>query len=342
MVGVIMNQNQPKDLDSTIKVEEHQSPIPTIQPSDVPSNSILAGRYELSDEIGSGGMGKVFRAIDHENESVCAVKVMHSHLKKEAVSRKRFEQEAQVALGLSHENIVAVTNFGITELDEPFIVMEYLEGKALSDLLQEQRRLSLEQFSAIFTRICSGLSYAHTANVVHRDMKPSNIMLVGGDPSQVKIVDFGIAKVCKSSGEICPTSSAILSAMPRTLEALNSDEMELLQKLTQTGEVFGSPLYLSPEQCYGMEADCRSEVFSLGCMMFESLTGTAPLRGKNAMETLMERINNSAPSINAVDPLLTFPSGVERIVACALQQNPNKRFQTVADLLQALQAISIV
>lgn len=337
-----MMNEPPIDFEQTERVEDGKPTLSAAETSDVQNGSTLIGRYQLTNEIGSGGMGKVFRAIDRENGTVCAVKVMHSHLKKEAISRKRFEQEAQVALELKHDNIVAVTNFGVTEFDEPFIVMEYLEGKSLANVLEEQRRLDLDQFEAIFTRICSGLSYAHTSNVVHRDMKPSNIMLVGGDFARVKIVDFGIAKVCKTTGEICPTTSAVLTALPRAIEALKSHEVELLQKLTQTGEVFGSPLYLSPEQCYGLEADCRSEVFSLGCMMFESLTGSAPLRGKNAMETLLERINKSAPSINVVDPQLAFPSDVEAIVARALQRNPDKRYQTVADLLQALQSMSIV
>lgn len=300
------------------------------------SGAVLSLRYRLKAEIGVGGMGRVFQAMDCETGSLCAVKVMHNHLKEDAVNRMRFEREAQVAINLKHENIVAVTDFGITESNEPFIVMEYLEGKSLAELLQEQRRLALTDFGNIFIRVCQGLSYAHKSNVVHRDMKPSNIMLIDGDPTQVKIVDFGIARVCKTTGEICPTSSAALRSLPTSADALSIGEADLLQHLTQPGEVFGSPLYMSPEQCQGEEADCRSEVYSLGCMMFESLTGVPPLKGKNAMETLIQRISYNAPSISSVIPNLSFPDELSQIVSRALERAPENRYQSVNEVLEAI------
>ncbi|HNG74680.1 MAG TPA: serine/threonine-protein kinase, partial [Candidatus Obscuribacter sp.] len=146
--------------------------------STAPAGKHLAGRYRLLEEIGAGGMGRVFRAHDQEADKVCAVKVMHNHLKADSTNTMRFEREAKLALALKHKNVVEVMDFGLTETSEPFIVMEYLVGESLGDIIQNKGRLELERFAPIFAQICSGLSYAHASNVVHRDMKPSNIMLL--------------------------------------------------------------------------------------------------------------------------------------------------------------------
>ncbi|MFN8551609.1 MAG: serine/threonine-protein kinase [Candidatus Obscuribacterales bacterium] len=312
-------------------------------------------RFRIVSEVGVGGMGKVFQAVEQHSNKVFALKVMHNHLKNDPTNRMRFEREAKVAIDLRHKHIVEVTAYGFTESNEPFIVMEFLEGVSLQDVLKQKHRLELQEFFATFAGVCDGLSYAHESNVVHRDIKPSNIMLVNGDFNESKIVDFGIAKVCKQTGEVCPeTASALKSivtsgdapsalhsshAVETTVKMLVSQEgASVLQNLTQPGEIFGSPLYLSPEQCMGEEADCRSEVYTLGCVMFESLTGTPCLKGSNAMETLLLRVQNDAPSINELDEGLKFPVELEKVVARALQRNPDERFQSVRELGAALKA----
>jgi eukaryotic-like serine/threonine-protein kinase len=298
--------------------------------------SMIAGRFRLMSQVGVGGMGQVFKAWDTKTDSLCAVKVMHNHLRDNESNLKRFEREARVSAGLKQENVVSVLDFGVTESLEPYIVMEFIEGRSLADVLHQQGYLTVDQFGTIFTRVCQGLSYAHGAGVVHRDIKPSNIMLVDGDTHKVKIVDFGIARVCKTTGEICPTSSKALQSLRSAVDDFSAQDMELMQRLTQPGEVFGSPLYMSPEQCYGDEADCRSEVYSLGCMMFESLAGTPPLKGRNAMDTVLQRINNPAPSISSINSNAIVPAEIEAIIACCLERSPDDRYQTVDELLAAL------
>lgn len=315
-------------------------------------------RFRIVSEVGVGGMGKVFQAVEQHSNKVLALKVMHNHLKNDPTNRMRFEREAKVAIDLRHKHIVEVTAYGFTESNEPFIVMEFLEGVSLQDVLKQKHRLELQEFFATFAGVCDGLSYAHESNVVHRDIKPSNIMLVNGDFNESKIVDFGIAKVCKQTGEVCPeTASALKSivtsgdapsalhsshAVETTVKMLVSQEgASVLQNLTQPGEIFGSPLYLSPEQCMGEEADCRSEVYTLGCVMFESLTGTPCLKGSNAMETLLLRVQNDAPSINELDEGQKFPVELEKVVARALHRNPDERYQSVRELGTALKAANL-
>ncbi len=296
--------------------------------------STLGDRYRLLEAVGEGGMGRVFKALDQQTQESCAVKLMHNNMRDNEVNRQRFEREAQVALGLRHPNVVAVIDFGFTKTKEPYIVMEYLEGESLSDLLQERGTLSFSNCRSVFLGVLSGLSYAHAANVVHRDIKPSNIMLVDNDCERAKIVDFGIARVCKTTGEICPTSASTLKTLA-TGQTWNSEQITLVQHLTQPGEIFGSPLYMSPEQFNGEEADCRSEVYALGCMLFETLTGVTPLKGKNAMETMYQRISQRAPSLQSVRAGLTFSHQLEMMVARTLEPDPRKRYQTVEELKSA-------
>jgi serine/threonine protein kinase len=296
----------------------------------------LSERYKLLNELGVGGMGTVFRAVERETKATYAVKVMHRHLKADAANVLRFEREAQLAMSLQHPNIVEVFDFGLTEASEPYMVMEYLEGENLDDMLEESGRLSIEKFAPIFSQVCAGLSYAHESNIVHRDIKPSNIMLVAGTtPPQVKIVDFGIAKACASTGEICPTSVAILQSMDWAADKPTEEVAALLQTLTQPGEIFGSPLYMSPEQCNGQEADCRSEVYSLGCMVFEILTGAAPLRGRDAMETMLKKVRDKPPLMGSIAKDTKFSDELEAVVQHCLERDPDKRYQSVAELGQA-------
>lgn len=288
----------------------------------VPDSWLLSGRYRLLHQLGQGGMGKVFLGLDTKYRSTCAIKIMHNHLRSDSTNRLRFEREAELAVGLKHHNVLNVTGYGVTEANEPYIVMEYLAGESLDDLLKNNKFLELSSFKAIFQQICSGLQYAHESGVVHRDMKPSNVMLLKNSSSEphVKIVDFGIAKVCKTTGQVCPSSG----------KALN---------ITQPGEIFGSPLYMSPEQCFGEEVNCQSEVYSLGCMMFEVLTGDAPWRGKNARETLMMKVQGEAPRLTQISPQRKFSKPLEDLVARCLQREPADRFQSIAEVHAALSGL---
>jgi serine/threonine-protein kinase len=300
--------------------------------------TVLAGRYEILKTLGEGGMGRVFQAQDRLTSKLCAIKVMSANLTGSETDLLRFKREADVSIELKHRNIVDVFDKGCTQDHKPFIVMEYLQGKCLADILLEKERLNLNEFAKIFKQICQGLSYSHANQVVHRDIKPSNIMVVNVDGKQIaKIVDFGIARRCKTTGEVCPTTlKSILDSCNSETEAALTTNDERLQRLTQPGEVFGSPLYMSPEQCRGEEADCRSEVYAMGCMMFEALTGVPPLKGGSALQTMLRRVNDEAPSLNSVVPGLTFPQALEDLVARSLKREPDERFHSVDELLAAL------
>jgi serine/threonine protein kinase len=311
---------------------------PVANPCEV--GSVLNDRYELLRLLGSGGMGRVFLAVDRKTNKPCAIKLMHAHLSKNQTDLSRFEQEASISISLKHKNIAEVYDGGCTMEGNPFIVMEYIDGKTLADRL-DGSRLELSEFFNIFEQICEGVYFAHVHKVVHRDIKPSNIMIVDIDGgTTAKIVDFGIARRCQITGySRMTTLNKMILKLDRESESLSAVDDDMLQRLTQPGEIFGSPLYMSPEQCEGKEADCRSEVYALGCMMFEALTGSAPLKGRSAMETVMKRVREFAPSLNEALPGLKFPSSVVSLVAGALEREPNDRHQNVEQLLSVLRHV---
>jgi eukaryotic-like serine/threonine-protein kinase len=215
---------------------------------------ILEGKYHLQTRIGSGGMGAVYLARRIHIGDEVAVKVLHAHYVAEASAVERFRREARAAAMLRHPNVVAIYDFGEARGDSPaFIVMELVNGFSLRALLQRERRLFPERAVALLREICTGVGAAHRHNVVHRDIKPDNIIVCPpehpDEPEKVKVLDFGIAK----------------------LRDLAPD-----QGLTQTGAVLGTPYYMSPEQCRGDALDPRSDVYSLGAMLYEMIAGQPP------------------------------------------------------------------
>lgn len=298
--------------------------------------SMCGTKYKLLKEVGNGGMGKVFQAEMRDTGEICAVKVMHNHLSADPRNRKRFEREARVTSGVKQENIVETLDCDVTKDNQPFIVMEYLDGRSLSSVLNEKGRLELAEFYPTLIQICRGLAYMHNQNVVHRDMKPSNVMLNNREGRQIaKIVDFGIAKICPITGECMSSGSKQVQAIEEW-DDLDDEEAVILENLTQPGEVFGSPLYMSPEQCRGEVVDCCSEVYSIGCMIYETLTGLPPLRGKNAMETLFQKITMETPSIRDEAPDLNIPAEIEAVVKKSMAKEKIDRYQSVCELLEAL------
>lgn len=275
--------------------------------------TIVSQRYKIIDEIGTGGMGKVYRAEHLLIGKVQAIKLLHRHLSSNKHSIQRFQTEAKAASSLRHDNLLTVTDFGLTESDQPFIVMDYIKGRSLSEILKDEGALSIASFIEIFTQVCKGLAHAHEKCVIHRDLKPSNIMIDddGGGSPMVRIVDFGIAKILPN-------------------------EEGVAQHLTQTGELFGSPLYMSPEQCHGGNIDTRSDIYSLGCAMFEALTGVPPLKGASVVETLLLHMREQAPQLSEACPRKQFPLELENIIAKALEKDREQRYQSAKELLDDL------
>jgi serine/threonine protein kinase len=271
-------------------------------------DQLIGGKYRVLRLLGLGGMGSVYLVHQIFLGKELALKTIHQRCLLSDISTKRFQQEAKAASLLNHPSLVSVHDFGFLENGEPFLVMDFVDGITLADRLKQGGPMDFEEACSIFSRVCLGLSYAHDQGVVHRDIKPGNIMLVSGAAlgaeGSVKVVDFGIAKLT------------------------GTDEGEI-QALTRTGEIFGSPLYMSPEQCGSGLVDRRSDVYSLGCVIFESLTGAPPFVGQNALATMMMHQSDLPLSLKEASLGREQPEAVERIVAKMLRKSPCERYDNL-------------
>lgn len=290
-----------------IKSRAEQQELIDEQPSAVlKRGTIFADRYEIISQLGHGGMGIVYKAKQVGNGEIIGLKVLHPHLVTDNLSRARFEQEAQKS-NLTHRNLINIRKFGFSASGQPFIAMDFLDGCPLTELI-EKGPLNLESFTNIFTQVAEGLYHAHSKGVIHRDIKPGNIMVCNGNTGSptIKIVDFGIAK------------SNIVAGKD--------------SRLTPTGEVLGSPLYMSPEQCAGGAPDPRSDIYSLGCVMYETLMGVPPFNHTNPIKLILMQISERPPSFREACQSESFPYEQERIVMKALEKDPSRRYQTAEEL----------
>lgn len=275
----------------------------------------LADKYQILEKLGSGGMGLVYKAKHLLMKRLVAIKLMLPQFAASATALKRFRQEAQAASHLNHPNILKVYDFGVTPQGLPYLVMDLLEGTNLSAELTKHNYLPLERALKIFIQTCAALYHAHQKGVIHRDLKPGNIMLVDydGQSDVVQIVDFGMAK--------------ILSEMDGENE-----------ELTKTGEVFGSPMYMSPEQCMGRELDGRSDIYSLGCVMYRTLTGRPAVAGASAMECFNKHATALPAPFAEVAPELMLPPSLEAIIFKAMAKEVHERQDSMAQLREELLA----
>jgi serine/threonine protein kinase/tetratricopeptide (TPR) repeat protein len=282
--------------------------------------SILSERYQILEVLGKGGMGFVFKGRHLLVDRFVAIKVLRSNLLNDEVTKKRFQQEAKAAGGMSHQNLISVFDYGFaSDEGHPYIVMDFLEGHSLEDAIKAAGVIPLDRFARIVTQTCKALNYIHKRGVVHRDLKPSNIMIVptDDDPDFVKVVDFGIAKVMTSEAE------------------------ETMQRLTVTGQSFGSPLYMSPEQCMGKEVDQRSDIYSLGCVMFEMLTGVPPISGDNPLQTLYMHCNLPPKTLAETNKNVHVPDVLQTIVMRCLEKDPARRWETAKHLNDAIAKLKL-
>lgn len=293
------------------------SDAPVLGTGDLQVGTTIDDKYQILSIIGRGGMGAVYRAQQKYLGKDFALKILDLHQRNEATAR-RFRQEARTAAQLQHPNLVEVHDFGEFGDEQPYLVMDLIEGTTLSEVLKSKGSLSIEYVVSLCIQICFGLMYAHDKGVVHRDIKPGNIMLLHPErqPAEgsVKIVDFGIAKLMQSeAGE--------------------------MHALTQTGELFGSPIYMSPEQCKGAAVDKRSDIYSLGCVVYECLTSTPPFLGDTAMSTMLRRLSEKPASLKEATLGGEFPAALERVVSKMLATNPEDRYQELGSLVKDLIAI---
>lgn len=279
---------------------------------------VLAGRYKIESIIGHGGFGYVYRATHLSLDIPVAVKVMHSHIKDDVEKLRRFENEAKVLAKIESPHVVKTMDYGLSPV--AFIVMEFVHGNTLDKMLAD-KSVAVSELIAIFQQVCSGLKAAHSTGLVHRDLKPSNIMVSQKENAVLaKILDFGIAKITSD-------------------EHIDGGDVS---KLTMTGEIMGSPAYMSPEQWMASRIDHRSDIYSLGCVMYEAFAGAPLYKAVNAFDYLNLHVNGDfkpfAKSSRSAQKSLLL--GLEQIIKKCTEKDPADRYQDMSGLLDDLQKIS--
>ncbi len=280
---------------------------------------VVEDRYEVTETLGKGGMSVVFKARDRRLKKLVALKVLMPHLSADPLSVQRFQQEATAASHLDHPGIVKVYNVGATASGLPFMAMDYLDGQSLSTVIKDKGRLEYVEALGIFVQLAAALAHAHEKGVIHRDLKPSNVILSKhSEESEVaKLVDFGIAKVLSQDGHT-------------------------QAKLTQTGDVFGSPHYMSPEQCLGGELDERSDIYSMGCLMYEALTGKPPHTGESTLRILHKHISETPAAFKTLIPENSASIQLEAIVFKCLAPKRDDRIQSMKLLKNELAKLYMI
>ncbi len=274
--------------------------------------SPLQGRYEFITVIGAGGAGVIYKAKQKPLGRPVAVKMIHSHLVN-VTALKRFLQEAKTISTMHHPNIISVHDFGVSEDNQPYMVMDYVEGTTLSDYIKKEGALEPEFAVNLAMQICDGLSHAHSHNVLHRDLKPNNVMLVplAAGEHHLRVLDFGLAKLFA--------------------------EDEQADHLTKTGETVGTPAYMSPEQVMGKKLSPRSDIYSLGCLMYHCLTGFVPFGGATKMETMLKQLNDPPPPFSEYD--VDVSERLEELVMQLLSKDPAGRPESMAQVKERLKAL---
>ena len=270
----------------------------------------LAGRYKLTSLLGQGGMGTVYKGLDTQmSDRIVAVKVLAPHLVSDEKQVMRFEQEARAANQLRHPNTISVLDFGRDSAGHIFMVIEFLVGDTLTGALRGGR-MDIARCLYIFRQVCKSLAEAHSKSIVHRDLKPDNIFVceIYGESDFVKVIDFGIAKF---------------------LEDENT-------QLTQAGKMFGTPRYLSPEQAQGKKLDNRSDLYSLGVIMFECITGRPPFVADEPIAVAIMHVQEQAPHMESVAPDILIPEIVDRLVFKLLAKRPSDRYQSAEEVVAAI------
>ncbi len=276
-------------------------------------DAIILDKYQVVKLLGMGGMGSVYLVRHLVSRDEYALKFLNSQHTSDTVWR-RFDNEVRAAGKLDHPNLIKVHDFGLLPDGRPYFVMDFVHGVTLAEELKSKTRLSLERTLKIMIQVAFAMAYAHDNGIIHRDIKPSNIMICDTKDiaeGNVKLVDFGIAKL---TGQ----------------DAYNQ------MTLTRTGEIFGSPLYMSPEQCAGIATDHRSDLYSFGCVLYEALTGAPPILADSALATMSKHQTERPVPMKEASLGVTFPGASERIVAKLLEKDPDQRYQNAHELLTDL------
>jgi len=281
------------------------------------------GPYEIQSPLGAGGMGEVYRARDSRLDRTVAIKILPPHLSSSVELKVRFEREARAASALNHPYICHLYDIGLQD-DISYLVMEYLDGESLADRLRKGA-LSLKQTLQIGMQIAEALTAAHRGGILHRDLKPGNIMLTGGG---AKLLDFGLAKT--SPTVVGPAVARVSGMTPSTPTMTIADLSSPANALTQNGIVLGTFQYMAPEVLQGADADARSDIFSLGCVLYEMATGRRAFEGKSQLSVLTGILEKDPEPVSRVQP--TSPAMLDYVVKTCLEKNPDERCQTAHDV----------
>lgn len=276
----------------------------------------LPDQYEVLAMVGEGGMGTVWKVRDKGADKIYAIKVLRSWLIEDNNALNRFEQEAEAARDLSHANLVAVHSFGMGSRGAPYLVMDYLAGRSLAKIIKEAGCIGVPRAIDLFIQIAEAVQHAHSKGVLHRDIKPSNIIVEINQEGLeiVKLIDLGIAKVL-------PKQTGLLKGQARA------------------GEVFGSPPYMSPEQCLGDTLDDRSDLYALGCVMYEALSGKPPFGADSPIKTMSQHVEEEPQAIRKASKEQIIPHDLEYVIMHCLEKSPQDRYQSMQDLADDLRKI---
>jgi len=277
--------------------------------------STIEGKFRIDQQLGRGAMGTVYRATQLNLERPVAVKVMRSDILSNPVAIERFKREALAIARLKHPRIVSIYDYGVAPEVGAYIVMEYLEGRPLNAEVKDRGRLPIDQAIRWMRQICSAVAVAHSAGVIHRDLKPHNIFLeTTQDGPFVKVLDFGLAKLQRGAEEG-------------------------VGSLTKSGTLVGSPPYMSPEQCEDLPLDAQSDIYSLGCVFYEMVAGRPPFVGSSPIDTLVKHMNEvpAPPSAYSAE----IPEGVDSVLLKALAKHKQDRYGSASDFGQALAGVEV-
>ncbi len=280
-------------------------------------NLVIDGRYITQKLIGEGGWSAVYLAFDRVLHRDVAIKLMHRPLTASSDNLERFEREARTASTLNHANIAAIYDYGVLPSGQPYMVMEHLVGETLAERIEKRSATSENEAIEIISQIASALRHAHQKGILHRDIKPSNIFLVSDDTDKsktlsVKLLDFGLAKWL---------------------------EDDKITTLTDSGTALGTPSYMSPEQCQRRAVDCRTDIYSLGCTMYELLSGAKPFQG-SVMDCMHGHLLEEPPPMRAHPHAIDVSPSLEIVVRKSMAKNPERRISTADAFLAALASAS--
>lgn len=289
---------------------------------DIPQDVLekLGDRYSAFEYISSGATSAVYKAHDAILDKTVALKVLKRAEEKDLI---RFQKEARAASQLEHENLVHILDFNVTPSNNAFLIMEFVEGHDLDSILDEQGHLPIQLALSIAEKISLGMIHAHSKQIAHRDLKASNIIVcdLENPESGITVVDFGLAKKQAQDDTVVTQVGAELT--------------------TTSGVIQGSPLYMSPEQARGQEADERSDIYSLGCIIFKMLTGRTPFEAEDLLTLLRMQAEEPPPGLSEIDEERQFPEELETMVAKMLEKDPADRHQSMTEVMENLSAVKL-